>query len=43
MPLCMPLCMPICVQSDMAHWPFKVISGPAEKPMVEGEGVSEGV
>jgi len=23
------------VQSDMKHWPFKVLSGPAEKPMLE--------
>ena len=22
-------------QSDMKHWPFKVISGPAQKPMIE--------
>ncbi|CAL2242756.1 unnamed protein product [Prunus armeniaca] len=22
-----------CVQNDMKHWPFKVVEGPAEKPM----------
>merc|ERR1711966_444885 len=25
------------VQSDMKHWPFAVISGPGEKPMIEVE------
>jgi len=25
------------VQSDMAHWPFKVVKGEAEKPMIEVE------
>ena len=25
------------VQSDIKHWPFSVVSGPAEKPMIEGE------
>ncbi|CAM8885039.1 unnamed protein product [Rhodiola kirilowii] len=22
------------VQSDMKHWPFKIIPGPADKPMI---------
>merc|ERR1719265_88627 len=25
----------VCVQSDIKLWPFKVLSGPAEKPMIE--------
>jgi L1 cell adhesion molecule like protein len=25
------------VKDDMAHWPFKVVAGPADKPMIEGE------
>jgi L1 cell adhesion molecule like protein len=25
-----------CVQSDIKHWPFGVVSGPGEKPMIEG-------
>lgn len=25
------------VQSDMKHWPFKVVSGPAEKPLMQVE------
>ncbi len=25
------------VQADMAHWPFKVVAGPADKPMIEVE------
>ena len=25
------------VQSDMKHWPFKVLSGPAEKPLIQVE------
>ena len=24
------------VKDDMAHWPFKVVAGPGDKPMVEG-------
>ncbi len=27
------------VQADMKHWPFTVVSGPAEKPMIEGTNV----
>lgn len=27
------------IQSDIKHWPFKVIPGPADKPMIEGEFV----
>ncbi len=25
------------VQADMTHWPFKVVAGPADKPMIEVE------
>ena len=25
------------VQQDIKHWPFTVKSGPADKPMIEGE------
>jgi L1 cell adhesion molecule like protein len=25
------------VKDDMSHWPFKVVSGPGEKPMIEGK------
>lgn len=25
------------VQSDMKHWPIKVVAGPADKPLIEGE------
>ena len=25
------------IQHDISHWPFKVISGVADKPMIEGE------
>jgi hypothetical protein len=25
------------VQADMKHWPFKIVSGPADKPMLEGD------
>jgi hypothetical protein len=25
------------VKDDMSHWPFKVVSGPAEKPMIDVE------
>ncbi len=24
------------VQADMKHWPFRVISGTAQKPMIQG-------
>lgn len=24
------------IQQDIKHWPFKVLSGAAEKPMIEG-------
>ena len=24
------------VQADMKHWPFKIVAGPADKPMIEG-------
>lgn len=24
------------VQEDMKHWPFTVVSGPDEKPLIEG-------
>ncbi len=24
------------VQADMAHWPFKVVAGPSDKPVIEG-------
>ena len=25
------------VQEDIKHWPFKVVSGPDHKPLIEGE------
>jgi L1 cell adhesion molecule like protein len=25
------------VQHDISHWPFKVVSGPGDKPMIQGE------
>lgn len=25
------------VQADMKHWPFKIIAGPADKPMLQGK------
>lgn len=25
------------VQSDMKHWPFTVVAGPDQKPMIEGQ------
>lgn len=32
------------VQSDIKHWPFTVKSGPADKPIIEGEAaLSHGV
>ncbi|CAM8947431.1 unnamed protein product [Rhodiola kirilowii] len=29
------------VQSDMKHWPFKIIPGPADKPMIVVDYKSE--
>ncbi len=26
-----------CLQDDMSHFPFKVVAGPGDKPMIEGE------
>lgn len=25
------------LQHDISHWPFKVLAGPADKPMIQGE------
>ena len=25
------------VQDDMKHWPFSVVAGPGDKPLIEGE------
>lgn len=29
------------VQADMKHWPFKVVPGPDQKPMVEGQSACQ--
>jgi len=28
------------IQHDVKHWPFTVVSGPSEKPMIEGKHLS---
>ncbi len=30
------------VQEDMKHWPFTVVAGPDEKPLIEGENDGKG-
>lgn len=29
------------VQEDMKHWPFKVVPGPGDKPMIEGKSLKQ--
>lgn len=27
------------IQHDISHWPFKVVAGPGDKPMIQGEAL----